>query len=134
MLARLAMAAAGRDQGGGARLRGERCRACTGAERVHARLDHGFYRAREREGAVTGPISHQWQGRRRRRRQQFQLEIKEKGNGRGGLRWWSGAGLLCSLNARMKEGGRREYWETAGGHHGIAAMRTEEEACGGGRS
>jgi hypothetical protein len=128
------MAAAGRDQGGGARVRGEQCRACTGAERVRAGLNHGFYRAREREGAATGPIGHQWQGRRWWRRQRFQLEINEKGSGRGGLRWWSGTGLHCSLSARMKEGGKWEDRETAGGHHGIAAMRTEEGACGGGRS
>jgi hypothetical protein len=38
------------------------------------------------------------------------------------------------LNARVKEGGRREDRETAGGHHGIAAMRTEEGTGGGGRS
>jgi hypothetical protein len=53
MLRRPPMMAAGRDQGGGARVGGERCRACTSAERVRARLDHGFYRAREGEGAAT---------------------------------------------------------------------------------
>jgi hypothetical protein len=33
----------------------------------------------EREGAATGPIGHQWQGKHRRRRRRFQLETKEKG-------------------------------------------------------
>jgi hypothetical protein len=52
------MMAARGDQGGGTRVGGERCRACTSAKRVCARLDHGFYRAREGEGAATGPIGH----------------------------------------------------------------------------
>jgi hypothetical protein len=54
---RSAMVAVGRDQGGGARVRGERCRACTSAERVRAGLDHGFYRVMEGEGAVTGVVA-----------------------------------------------------------------------------
>jgi hypothetical protein len=64
----------------------------------------------------------------------FNSKPRKRGNGRGGLRQRGGAGLHCSLNARMKEGGRREDRETANGHHGIAVMRTEEGACGGGRS
>jgi hypothetical protein len=40
-------------------VRGERCRTCTSAERVHAGLDHGFYRAMEGEGAATGVSGHQ---------------------------------------------------------------------------
>jgi hypothetical protein len=45
----------------------------------------------------------------------FNSKTRKRGNGRGGLRLRGGVGLHCSLNARMKEGGRREDWEMTGG-------------------
>jgi hypothetical protein len=76
-----------------------------------------------RRGSITGFIG---QGRERERQLgqsaingwggggSFNSKTRKRGNRREGLRRRGGVGLHCSLNARMKEGGRREDRETVG--------------------